>query len=67
MVASPCYIEGMKYQKHSPESDEIELHPDAWERFTEFVKRIAKAGPQHRTKKEHVDEPKRLKGRKPKV
>jgi hypothetical protein len=31
---------------------EIELHPDAWERFTEFVKRIAKAGPQHRTKKE---------------
>lgn len=31
--------------------DEIELHPDAWERFTEFVKRIAKAGPQHRAKK----------------
>jgi len=30
---------------------EIELHPDAWDRFTEFVKRIAKAGPQHRTKK----------------
>jgi hypothetical protein len=31
-------------------NDEIELHSDAWERFTEFVKRIAKAGPQHRTK-----------------
>jgi hypothetical protein len=31
---------------------EIELHPDAWDRFTEFVKRIAKAGPQHRVKRE---------------
>jgi hypothetical protein len=30
---------------------EIELHPDAWERFGEFVKRIARAGPQHRTKR----------------
>jgi hypothetical protein len=36
--------------------DDIELHPDAWERFTEFVKRLAKAGPQHRPKKEDVDE-----------
>jgi hypothetical protein len=33
------------------ERDEIELHPDAWDRFTEFVKRIAKAGPQHRQPK----------------
>jgi hypothetical protein len=39
--------------------DEIELHPDAWERFTEFVKRLAKAGPQHRTKKEGLNEQKR--------
>jgi hypothetical protein len=34
--------------KNSEEKEsaaEIELHPDAWERFTEFVKRIAKAGP----------------------
>jgi hypothetical protein len=31
--------------------DEIELYPDAWDRFTEFVKRIAKAGPQHRQRK----------------
>jgi hypothetical protein len=37
-------------------SDEIEFHPDAWERFTEFVKRIAKAGPQHR---KAADKPKR--------
>jgi hypothetical protein len=34
----------------SPEA-EIELHPDAWDRFTDFVKRIAKTGPQHRTVK----------------
>jgi hypothetical protein len=32
-------------------SEEVELHPDAWDRFTDFVKRIAKAGPQHRTPK----------------
>jgi hypothetical protein len=38
---------------------EIELHPDAWERFTEFVKRIAKAGPQHRAKKERAGAPRR--------
>jgi hypothetical protein len=40
---------------------EIELHPDAWERFTEFVKRIAKAGPQHRSRKHDVspNKPKR--------
>jgi hypothetical protein len=44
--------------------DEIELHPDAWERFTEFVKRIAKAGPQHRTKKDSTNEGRR-EGRKP--
>jgi hypothetical protein len=36
----------------TPEKEpEIELHPDAWERFGEFVKRIARAGPQHRTGK----------------
>jgi hypothetical protein len=38
---------------------EIELHPDAWERFGDFVKRIAKAGPQHRTKKEGASNPRR--------
>jgi hypothetical protein len=47
----PCYSVGMK-SKLPPKPDTIELHPDAWDRFTEFVKRIAKAGPQHRTKKE---------------
>jgi hypothetical protein len=41
--------------------EEIELHPDAWERFTEFVKRIAKAGPQHRSKAKVTNEPKQTK------
>jgi hypothetical protein len=35
-------------RKRKANAPELELHPDAWERFTEFVKRIAKAGPQHR-------------------
>jgi hypothetical protein len=39
-----------KRKSTSVARDEIELHPDAWDRFTEFVKRIAKAGPQHRVK-----------------
>jgi hypothetical protein len=38
-------------QKPKAKTDEIELHPDAWERFGEFVKRIARAGPQHRPSK----------------
>jgi hypothetical protein len=41
--------------KPAPKPKDVELIPDAWERFTEFVKRIAKAGPQHRVKK--PDEP----------
>jgi hypothetical protein len=41
----------MKNQKPAPNPDDIELHPDAWDRFTDFVKRIAKAGPQQRTPK----------------
>ncbi len=45
-----------KDKDRAPRDQEIELHPDAWERFTEFVKRIAKAGPQHRPKKEDLDE-----------
>jgi hypothetical protein len=51
MAAPPCYIGGMKDQKPSPNLDDIELYPDARDRFTDFVKRIAKAGPQHRVPK----------------
>jgi hypothetical protein len=36
--------------KPTPKLEDVELIPDAWERFGEFVKRIAKAGPQHRIK-----------------
>jgi hypothetical protein len=39
----------------SPKSEEIEFHPDAWERFEKFVKQIAKAGPQHRPTKKPAD------------
>jgi hypothetical protein len=41
----------MKTDKPAPNPGDIELHPDAWDRFTDFVKRIAKAGPQHQTPK----------------
>src|SRR5215204_2169462 len=41
-------------KKPSTQSSEIELHPDAWERFGEFVKRIARAGPQHRKPKQQA-------------
>jgi hypothetical protein len=42
----------MKTDKPAPNREDIELHSDAWDRFTDFVKRIAKAGPQHRTAKQ---------------
>jgi hypothetical protein len=29
---------------------EVELLPDAWPRFERFIRDVAKAGPQHRTK-----------------
>jgi hypothetical protein len=35
----------------TPEEEGIELDPNAWDRFPEFVKGIATAGPQHRTPK----------------
>ena len=30
-------------------NQQIELEPDAWSRFEQFIRNIAKAGPQHRT------------------
>jgi len=35
-------------KKAKPTEDEIELEPDAWERFEKAVHAVAKAGPQHR-------------------
>jgi hypothetical protein len=48
-----------KSPKPIPKLEDVELVPDAWERFGEFVKRIAKAGPQHKVKKESADEPRK--------
>jgi len=42
MVAPPCYISRMKDQKPAPNPDDIELRPDAWDRFVEAVKRVAR-------------------------
>jgi hypothetical protein len=40
-------------RKKAPEAEnQIELEPDAWERFERFIKGVAKAGPQHRPAKE---------------
>jgi hypothetical protein len=49
--------------KPKQSTPEIELEPDAWERFERFIKKAAKGGPQHRhsgsTKKgEHGKTPK---------
>ena len=49
----------------TPAQEGIELDPKAWERFGEFVKGIAKAGPQHRQKKEGGDVPHPPSKRKP--
>jgi hypothetical protein len=38
----------MNAKKLKPKIDEIELVPDAWPKFEQFIKEIAKAGPQHR-------------------
>jgi hypothetical protein len=37
------------HKPHAPR--EVELEPDAWPRFEQFIRDIAKAGPQHRTAK----------------
>jgi hypothetical protein len=35
----------------SPQTKEIELHPDAWERFERAAGAVAKSPPQHRVAK----------------
>jgi hypothetical protein len=37
--------------KPSKENREIELHPDAWERFERAAEAVTKAPPQHRVAK----------------
>lgn len=38
------------------QSNEVELEPDAWERFERFIKKAAKTPPKHRSKKEAAPE-----------
>jgi hypothetical protein len=47
----------------SADESEIELRPDAWERFERAVDIVAKSPPQHRTAKPKPDKP----ARKPKA
>jgi len=37
-----------KPTRRPPRKPEVELDPDAWPRFEQFIKDVAKAGPQHR-------------------
>jgi hypothetical protein len=50
MVAPPCYIEGMKDQKPALNPDDIELHPDAWDRFVKALKQVARHPPVEKPK-----------------
>jgi hypothetical protein len=43
-------------KEHKDEAQsEIELDPDAWPRFEQFIKTVAKAGPKHRPAKAKDD------------
>jgi hypothetical protein len=41
MAAPPCYARPMKSDKPPPKIEDIELVPDAWERFVRAVKQVA--------------------------
>jgi hypothetical protein len=47
----------MTAKQPRPKGDppEVELDPDAWPRFEEFIKTVAKAGPKHRPAKAKDD------------
>jgi hypothetical protein len=45
MVAPPCYDRRMKDEKPALNPNDIELHPDAWDRFVKAVKRVARHAP----------------------
>ena len=51
MAAPLCYIGGMKDQKPAPNPDDIELHPDAWQRFEKAFDTVMKAKPKPRSSK----------------
>jgi hypothetical protein len=51
----------MNAKKARPEKPEpqVELEPDAWERFERFITEVAKKPPQHRPAKPHKKESER--------
>ncbi len=52
MSRSKSEVKGKPKPKRDPsKAEEIELHPDAWERFERAVDTVAKSPPQHRTAK----------------
>jgi hypothetical protein len=44
--------------KTKPKPPEIELHPDAWERFEKAVDVVMRSPPKHRTAKDRAPSPK---------
>jgi hypothetical protein len=58
-LKSKAASKGSRTKAHQPE---IELVPDAWPRFENFIREIVKAGPQHRKKpakrKSELEKPK---------
>jgi hypothetical protein len=59
-ISLPCYAVAMSDEKHAPKPDDIELVPDAWDRFVEAVKQVAKHPPvEHPTGYGKTPKPKR--------
>lgn len=41
-----------KQEGKDRETSGVELMPDAWDRFTKFIRRAAEVGPKHRAKED---------------
>ena len=35
-------------QRKAPKAKELDLDPDAWPKFEEMIRKVSKAGPQHK-------------------
>ena len=53
--------------KSSCKAEDIEIDPDAWERFEHAVDVVIKSGPKHRTTKENMPTKDYVRNRGPKV
>jgi hypothetical protein len=58
MIEKPKSPKAGKAKVPSESGQEIELLPDAWERFEKAVDRVAKSPPQPRTSKKDEKKPK---------